>query len=108
MGFLTRTQGKCACWLAVIILLIHLSVPNVEADVAVQRASPMVDPYIDAIDCIQTNGTNPCDDSDTGKWPHNATIYRRDSQTNETAAVIKLRIEGKGDPGGTGARSRRS
>jgi hypothetical protein len=63
----------------------------------------MVDPYIDAIDCIQTNGTNPCDDSDTGKWPHNATIYRRDSQTNETAAVVKLRIEGKGDPGGNGS-----
>ena len=63
-----------------------------------QRESPMVEPYIDALDCIETKGTTPCDNQDTSQWPHSATIAVKGAQYGETKAVVKLRIEGKGDP----------
>jgi hypothetical protein len=61
-------------------------------------SAPNVDPYIDALDCIEVKGLNPCDNWDPDTWPHTATIAVRDSPYGETEAIVKLRMEGKGDP----------
>lgn len=60
--------------------------------------NPNVEPYIDALDCIEMRGLGVCSNPDTGAWSHSASIAVKGSKYGETQAMIKLRIEGKGDP----------
>jgi hypothetical protein len=59
---------------------------------------PNIEPYIDAMDCIEMRGVGICNNPDTSGWPHTATITVKGAQYGETQATVKLRIEGKGDP----------
>jgi hypothetical protein len=90
--------GRVTCLVIVIIFLTQCCRMPAQGNDSRVHIGPLVEPYIEALECVETNGTLPCNNQDASLWPHNATIYQRGSQIGETEAVVKLRMEGKGDP----------
>lgn len=91
-----KVEGESAIVVAAVLMLLAFSPAFAAGQASTERPAAL--PYIDAMDCVATNGTGACDTNDTGQWSNTATVHARNSPSGETEAVVKLRIEGKGDP----------
>jgi hypothetical protein len=89
-----RLISRALVALSLFALLSSFAIPSDARD---RRDAPNLEPYIDAIDCIEANGTSFCKGQNTSEWPDNATIFRNDSDGGVTEATVKVRMEGKGD-----------
>ena len=90
-----RSLGRTV---VVAALLLTLALFSMVTSASSPSDRPAALPYIDATDCTTANASAGCTGNDTGQWDHSATIYERNSSIGQTEAVVKLRIEGKGDP----------